>query len=808
MQETPPVATFLLDGDPAPAAGWLLYHFEEGAIPVTCPEDLTAAGLTPIPAAVPGNVELDLERAGQIPDPFYAANIMALRPLETHEWWYVREFVPPTLPTGAVGCDLVFEGLDALATVWLNGVEVGRADNMLIAHRFDVTAVLRPGETNTLAVRIGSAVNAAQRFRYDAASMSWEGREEGLFIRKAPHVWGWDIMPRAVSAGIWRSVYLEPRPPDAIEQLYFWTESVNAEGAVLGVRYQFRTAVRSLAPGLALRVRGVTEDGLHRFERLQPVEFFAGGFRVSAPGARLWWPHGYGDPVLYLVKVELLHDGQVIAETTERIGIRTVELQRTEVAAPPVAQRAAADGAARLDVPPDPAGHFRFVVNGEPIMVKGSNWVPLDAYHSRDAGRVAQALDLFADLGCNMVRCWGGNVYEDHAFFDRCDELGLLVWQDFAFACCRYPQTEDFLGQVRREAEAVVEKLRNHPSLALWCGDNEVDQAFISAGLSPEHNRLTREVLLQVAHRCDPFRTYIPSSPYISPAAAREPEPYAAAPEQHLWGPRGYYKGAFYTDHRAGFIGEIGYHGCPNVSSIRRFIAPDALWPWQDNPQWQAHAVYHWLSPETMQRDRIALMANQVRELFGEVPDDLQDFAFASQIVQAEAKKFFIEATRMRKWRTSGILWWNVLDGWPQFSDAVVDYYFGVKLAYHYIRRVQQPVAVMIGEPGPGKYLPVVVGNDSRADADVRFTVRDADSRATLAEGALRIPANQNWQVARIRAYASDQRLFLIEWESGDERFGNHYLIGSPPFSLARYRAWLPAIAALVRPFDAELIAR
>jgi beta-mannosidase len=205
-------------------------------------------------------------------------------------------------------------------------------------------------------------------------------------------------------------------------------------------------------------------------------------------------------------------------------------------------------------------------------------------------------------------------------------------------------------------------------------------------------------------------------------------------------------------------------------------------------------------------RDRIALMANQVRELFGEVPDTLEAFALASQIVQAEAVKFFIESARLRKWRTSGILWWNVIDGWPQFSDAVVDYYGGKKLAYHYIRRVQAPVCVMIGEPGPGKYLPVVIGNDSLADVQVRYRVWEAGGE-TLAEGKLRVPANQNWQAARIRAFASDRQLLLIEWETGGERFGNHYLVGSPPFSLSQYRVWLPAIAALPRAFEASSVA-
>jgi beta-mannosidase len=813
-----------LDGD------WQLAVFPEAGSPVRGPDDLADHMSQVVTARVPGNVELDLQRAGILPEPFYAGNIRRLREYEFYEWWYTKTFEAPpqTLEVSETSRvsrrhELVFAGLDTLATVWLNGVEVGRSANALIEHRFDVTDALRPG-INRIVVRLGSAVNHARQFSYDAASMSWEHREEGLFIRKAPHVWGWDIMPRAVSAGIWRSVWIEERPATAIEQIYYWTAGINAEGATIGVRFQIRTDAAT-TDGYWLRFRGVldvtgtSESAGHidaGFAYDWPLEFIAGGCRIPVPDARLWWPKGYGEPALYTVTAQLVQDGQIVAERTDRIGIRHVVVDRTETAGAAWAPEPADGGVRRMDAPADPASHFVFRVNDVPIMVKGSNWVPLDAFHSRDAERVDRAVALFADLGCNMIRCWGGNVYEDHRFFDLCDEAGILVWQDFAFACCRYPQTDAFLAEVRREAESVVARLRNHPSLAIWCGDNEIDMAYVSDGLSPEHNRLTREIIPQVVHRLDPHRAFVPSSPYVPPSVGPVAGAWQKTPEQHLWGPRGYFKSPFYTLHSAHFIGEQGYHGCPNVSSIRRFISPDKLWPWDNNAEWQEHAVYHWQHP-TRDRDRIKLMANQVRELFGAVPDDLETFALASQITQAEAKKFFIEMTRLRKWRTSGILWWNVIDGWPQFSDAIVDYTFGVKLAYHYIRRVQQPVSVIVGEPGPGKRLPLIVGNDSRTDADVRYRVWDADSGETVADGAFRARANENWQVGTLRTFASDQRLYLIEWEitesaasdAGVRRFGSHYLAGTPPFDLERYqRVWLPAIAALPQAFDVESVAR
>ena len=242
-----------LDGD------WQLAFFPEAESPIRHPDDLAAHAGQVIAARVPGNVELDLQAAGHNPGAVlrqqYPAAAASMNSTNggTRKTFEVSGN-PEGLPAEGARYDLVFAGLDTLATVWLNGIEIGRAANALIEHRFDVTDALRPG-TNRIVVRLGSAVNHARQFSYDAASMSWEHREEGLFIRKAPHVWGWDIMPRAVSAGIWRSVWIEERPATAIEQMYYWTAGVNAEGATLGVRFQIRTDAPT-TDGFWLRFQG------------------------------------------------------------------------------------------------------------------------------------------------------------------------------------------------------------------------------------------------------------------------------------------------------------------------------------------------------------------------------------------------------------------------------------------------------------------------------------------------------------------------------------------------------------------------
>ena len=757
------------------------------------PSPQPPAGAARIDASVPGNIELDLERSGRVPELFVGANITELARFEGMDFWYECEFDGPdgehTRPVS-----LVFEGVDCIATYWLNGEEIGRSANAMIEHRFDVSDTLRRGAPNHLVVHIQSAIVAARRKTYEpimrALPMNWAG----LHIRKPAHAYGWDIMPRAVLGGIWRSVHLEETEACRFTDLYFTTNSVGEPGpdgrpgpATLSLFYAVATDPARLSQAL-VHVRGSCGDS--SFDVSERAVFTAGSLSFAVEHPKLWWPRGYGEPNLYDVTVELVVDGAVAAASSAIVGIRTVALERSET------------------TDPVGGGQFRFVVNGVPILVKGSNWVPADAFHSRDADRYGKLLDLFRDLGCSMLRCWGGNVYEDHGFYEFCDRNGIMVWQDFAMACARYPQDDEFAAELRAEAEAVVRKLRAHPALVVWCGDNECDQAWPD----PSVNRLTREVLPDVVRRLDPDRPYIPSSPYYAPEVVRTGD-RNRLPECHLWRPRDYYKSAMYTSHTAHFVGEIGYHGCPNVSSIRKFIRKERLWPPESNPEWMVHASDP-LAGEGRWAYRIELMRKQVRELFGESPTSLDRFALASQICQAEAKKFFVEMTRLGKWRRTGVLWWNVVDGWPQFSDAVVDYYLGKKLAYHYLRRVQQPVCVMIGELADWHHR-VVLGNDSRVDVRGRYSIRNAEDGAVVLAGEFFGPANENVELGRVPGSHAEHELYLIEWQSNPARGGstttvggNHYLAGFPPIDLARYERWLCSIAELSPEFDAEAVAR
>jgi len=779
---------------------WQLTFGPQSDTGPSAPGDLPATGWPAIPATVPGNVELDLLAADIIKEPSRANNIYALRAFETYEWWYSRRFPTPQLRPDQ-RCELVFEGLDCFGTVWLNGFALGRTDNMLIAHRFDLTARLRPHGDNELVVRIASAVLEGYRHQPAPGEYAFGTNWECLSVRKAPHMYGWDILPRLVSAGLWRDVRLEVLDPTAFRAVYWATLAADPakRTARLLVDWDFVTSRRALD---GLRVRVVLErHGQTAHSSEHPVLSSHGRVRLELENVDLWWPRGYGDHALYNAHLELLaEDSRVLAAHRARVGLRTVELRRTDVTTA------------------EQPGEFVFVVNGEKVFIKGTNWVPLDALHSRDLQALPAACAMLAELNCNMVRCWGGNVYEDHAFFDACDANGILVWQDFALACALYPQTDDFAAKLRAEAEAVVTKLRNHASLALWAGNNEIDECYAWTGSAadPNTDRLSRQVLPDVVRRLDPLRPYLPSSPYRSPELVRRGNRMELEPEQHLWGPRDDFKGPFYTSSLAHFVSEIGYHGCPGRRSIETFLDPGSVWPWWNNDQWLTHAARP--HPAEKAYDyRIALMAKQIAVLFDRVPEELDDYILASQISQAEACKFFIELWRAGKWRRTGMLWWNLRDGWPLFSDAVVDYYGRRKLAYEYIRRVQADVCALCGEaaesrahtpPAPGQEgaalkrphsrppsavaaHPLIVVNDTLYSVEGHLSVTDADSGNILFAGSFVVERNGKAVLGSLTA-PPKPAFWLLEWSvAGGAEHRNHYLAGPRPFSLEQYKTWL-----------------
>jgi len=753
---------------------WSLAYWPQPEKAVTDPSRLKTLSLESVPATVPGTVELDLLAAGRIADPMIGSQVYLLRKYEGYQWCYSRRFPSPALAQGQ-RLQLHFGGIDCLASIWLNGQHVGEADNMLIEHAYDITEFLSKGGDNEIQVILRSAVIEAQNYPLGVLGIRADGNPESEPIRKAPHSYGWDIMPRLVSAGLWRGVELRVLDAVRFEDVNWMTTRIDraAKTAEVYADYQLRVPFAAidglrLKTTLKLRGREVLQQG-------EPLLSYAGRIALKVTEAQFWWPKGYGEPVLYDAELQVLDaTGRVLASKSTRVGLRTVQLDRTEITTP------------------EKPGRFCFVVNGERIFIRGTNWVPVDALHSRDAAQLVGVLRLASELNCNLLRCWGGNVYEDDAFFDYCDSDGLLVWQDFAMGCTVYPQNQDFARKVETEVRSVVRKLRNHPSLALWSGNNEDDASLnwqlAAFNVDPNRDLISRQVIPAVLYELDPTRPYLPSSPYVSREYYAHGNRGNFLPEDHLWGPRGYYKADFYTKSAAHFVSEIGYHGCPNRSSLEAMFDKDCVYPWTKdfvwNEEWLTKSVRKLPLSEST-KGRNDLMLNQIRILFGAVPTDLDGFILASQSVQAEAMKYFVEFWRAGKFDRSGIIWWNLRDGWPILSDSVVDYYNSRKLAFHFIKNVQSTVCLLVSDPVGGR-CPLVAVNDSLEAAEGGVSVTDLGSGRQLYSGRYAVPANGRQTVAELPA-PGGQGMLLIRYDHAGQARANHYLYGDPPFDFKAY---------------------
>ncbi|MBQ6421024.1 MAG: hypothetical protein IJK02_08140 [Clostridia bacterium] len=709
-----------------------------------------------IPAAVPGSFELDMMNAGLLPDLYYADNILLAQQLENRHLWYTAAF--DYVPQPECNAFLTFAGIDTAAEIFLDGEKIGESENMFLPFTYPMDAV-SPG-AHEIVVHVTPALLYARGRHLAASAHAMSYNDDSLKIRKARYMFGWDIMPRLVSAGLWKPVYVEYRPKNRIDDVFLYPRALSETHADMRIKIAV-TVDDDFLTGYSYRVQGRCRGSAFCFERALMSVDALDGFGIDRP--YLWYPKNYGRQDLYDVTVSLLKDGEVCDSVSFRMGLRIVELERTSLAG---------DG-----------GEFVFRVNDKKIFAMGSNLVPTDAFPARQKAYTLRQCEMLNDLGCNMVRCWGGNIYPDESLFDFCDEHGILVWQDFSMACARYPEDRRTQDLIEKEVRHVVRTYRNHASLALWAGDNECDDSenrqYIygrrTNAVDPNLHALTRGVIPFVLRNEDFTRPYLPSSPFADRTAFEANKTDQAA-EQHLWGPRDFFKGPFYVNSTAHFASETGYHGCPSPASLKKFISPDALDKMGDgqkseNPEWMLHSSTFRITPDAPFNYRNSLMIRQVERLFGFAAKDLHTFALQSQISQAEAKKFFIEHFRCAKWRRTGILWWNLIDGWPQVSDAVVDWYETKKLAYGYIKRSQQPFCLLFDEPAEGK-LTLRAANDLQTAVHVSYRVTDLTNGRRVCAGEYSAAPNACEQITAIPETPGS--FYLIEW-TGDRTGRNHY---------------------------------
>jgi beta-mannosidase len=667
-----------------------------------------------IDVSVPGAVHRALMAAGRIEDPFYDRNEEECAWVEEREWWYRLSFDGPPEPLRPEErLLLVFHGLDTFATVWLNGDELGRCRNMFREAVFDVSARMRAGEPNMLALCFERLLDHAGA----GAPEQWGRNPERAAMCKAQFGFGWDWGTRLPTTGIWRPVELRRELRAAIRGVHFYTLEIKRTGnrAVVVVRVEAErfatdeplTATITLAPApegepVAEHTFIFEGEGTHLEARAYLV--------VENP--RLWWTHDLSEPALYNLRVSLGQDGEELDQRESRTGIRTLE----------------------LDQSPDPAERgtrfFRFVLNGVPIFARGANWVPADSFVGAiEKERYEKLLGAAREANTNMIRVWGGGIYEHDVFYALCDEEGLLVWQDFMFACATYPEEPPrFALEVEAEARYQVRRLRSHPCLALWCGNNENQWIHDRVHWDDPNNRVPgslyyEEVLPRVVAELDGRTPYWPGSPYGgSDHNAREEGNVYNWEVWHGNFPRHFGEEARrdptpenvsflrYAEDDGRFISEFGMHASPVMETLRQAIPEDQLY-------------HHSPSMDHHNKDDPKNKGDNLMLTVTGIPEDLEEYIDFSMIAQAEGLKFGIEHFRRRKPHCSGALFWQLGDCWLALSWSVLDYYGFAKASYYYVRRAYAPFLASFKALEDGD-VELWVTNDTLSEVEGNATVR------------------------------------------------------------------------------------
>ncbi|KQX48058.1 MULTISPECIES: glycoside hydrolase family 2 protein [unclassified Streptomyces] len=655
---------------------------------------------TLLPAQVPGCVHTDLLTAGVVPDPFIGLNETEIAWVGRRAWSYVTELAAHA--GGHERSELVFEGLDTAAEVLLGGESLGSTRNMHRVHRFDVT-----GRTGVLEVRFDSAYDEAERVRALTGDRPNVYPEPFQYIRKMACSFGWDWGPTVVTAGMWRPVRIEHWSTARLAEV---RPLVTVDDTTGRVELRVRTARTESGTDRPLTLRamvaGATAETVFTEEE--------GVLRLEVPEPELWWPRGYGSQPLYKLDVELLdEDGAPLDSWSRRIGFRTVTVDRS----------ADLHGTG-----------FTFVVNGVRIFARGVNWIPDDVLPSRvTPERYRTRLTQAADANIDLVRIWGGGIYEDDAFYDVCDELGLMVWQDFLFACAAYPEEQPLRGEVEAEARDNVVRLMPHASLVLWNGNNENLWGFRDwdwevplAGDSWGEGYYLG-ILPRVVAELDPTRPYAAGSPWSGSWDHHPNDPRHGT--HHSWE---VWNRQDYAEYRADvprFCAEFGWQAPPAISTLRRALPGEDLAP--DSP-----GMLHHQKAE----DGNGKLNRGIERHFGLPEGDFDRWHYLAQVVQARAVAAGIEHWRSHWPVCAGTVVWQLNDCWPVSSWAAIDGDGRLKPLHHELRRVyaDRLLSLVPAEGGPV----LALDNQSGTTWRTAVTLRRLDADGTvLKEAVLEVEA-------------------------------------------------------------------
>lgn len=612
-----------------------------------------------LPADVPGTVHTDLLNNNIIDDPFYSDNEKIQTWIAENDWEYKTIFRFDE-ETGK-NFQLVFEGLDTIAEIYLNDLKVGSTKNMFIKHIFDISKLLLIGE-NRLKVVFSSPLKVSEKEEKKYGILPVALNSSRVYLRKAQYSFGWDWGPSFPTSGIWKDVYIEEKRKDYIDGVTFTTKTIGRKFAKVEVNVTHKVSKKKNYY-LSIDLTGKN----HIFNKKSRVDS-KGNTKVlmNIENPELWWPNGEGEQILYELSIKLTdEDGNIIDSFDKKVGIRTITLVRIE----------------------KNKNVFKFKINNRTVFCKGANWIPADSFLNRvTKDRYFQLLESAKQANMNMIRVWGGGIYESDTFYSLCDELGLLVWQDFMFACGAYPEHPDFIKSVKEEVSQNVMRIQYHPSIALWCGNNENEWSW-SHG---ENNKIIEmpgykiyhDIIPKILQKIDPGGNYWPSSPF---GDDNQPNSFESG-NTHQWGIwSGWVDYDSVIEDKSLFVSEFGFQGPANRSTFNKCLPKKS--------RKVQSSVFEHHNKQVEGPERI------FRFLAGHLPikTRYEDFIYLSQLNQGLALKTCLEHWVTNN-RTSGSLIWQLNDCWPVTSWSIIDSELTPKLSYYFVKNIFNPQIVKISK--------------------------------------------------------------------------------------------------------------
>lgn len=633
-------------------------------------------------ASVPGCVHTDLMNNGIIEDPFYRLNEHNLQWIDKKDWEYKTTFKIDKNVLKKDVVELNFKGLDTYAIVYLNSQLILQADNMFINWELSCKKHLRIGD-NVLRIVFQSPINNGLEKREslgyflpgaenDQSELGGVGdKKTCVFTRKAQYHYGWDWGPRLVSSGIWQGIELNAWNQAKLTDVNIIQKELTENEAILQSEIEIESVEKT-----EVNIK-ISIDSVNVLE--QKVSLVEGKNNINIPlkieNPKLWWTNGLGEQKLYNIKIQIADGTKIISSKSKHIGLRTLEVVQN----------------------PDSIGKsFYFKLNGHAVFMKGANYIPQDIFLSRVSDEDYENLIKSAvDANFNMLRVWGGGIYEKEIFYNLCDKYGILVWQDFMFACAMYPGNKEFMENVEKEATQNLKRIRNHPCIALWCGDNEILSAWNRWGWKENvlenqgqnivdtvwkaYENIFHKILPDVVKKYDPQKLYWSSSPSSGFGKLEN----GKSGDNHYWGVW-WAKEPFskYKEVIPRFMSEYGFQSFPELNSIKKYAKKE---------DWDIYS-------EVMKSHQRSSIGNVTIEEYMKRdyrnPKDFPMFLYVNHVLQAEGIKTAIEAHRRNMPFCMGSLYWQINDCWPVASWSGIDNYGNWKAMHYFVKKAFNDILV------------------------------------------------------------------------------------------------------------------